>query len=83
MVFLGGAEAPASPSLAPPLNCSFNQRRIRAGVLVNEYFPDVGQFLEKAKNFMTESCFSNKEVYRLKKIVRKLNMNLNDGSEKV
>lgn len=55
----------------------------KRGVLVNEYFPDVGQFLEKAKNFMTESCFSNKEVYRLKKIVRKLNMNLNDGSEKV
>ncbi len=55
----------------------------KRGVLVNEYFSDVGQFLEKAKNFMTESCFSNKEVYRLKKIVRKLNMNLNDGSEKV
>ncbi len=55
----------------------------KRGVLVNEYFPDVGQFLEKANNFMTESCFSNKEVYRLKKIVRKLNMNLNDGSEKV
>ncbi len=49
------------------IKCSFNQRRIRAGVLVNEYFPDVGQFLEKAKNFMTESCFSN-QVYRLKKI---------------
>lgn len=55
----------------------------KRGVLVNEYFPDVGQFVEKAKNFMTESCFSNKEVYRLKKIVRKLNMNLNDSSEKV
>lgn len=55
----------------------------KRGVLVNEYFPDVGQFVEKAKNFMTESFFSNKEVYRLKKIVRKLNMDLNDGSEKV
>lgn len=55
----------------------------KRGVLVNEYFPDVGQFVEKTKCFMAEGRFSNKEVYRLKKIVRKLNVDLNDGSEKV
>lgn len=63
------------------LNCSLSQRKIR-GVLVNEYFPDVGQFVEKNKCFMAEGRFSNKEVYRLKKIVRKLNVDLNDGSGK-
>lgn len=54
----------------------------KRGVLVNEYFPDVEQFVDKVKGFMAEGCFSNKEVYRLKKIVRKLNADLNDGSEK-
>lgn len=39
--------------------------------------------MEKTKCFMAEGRFSNKEVYRLKKIVRKLNVDLNDGSEKV
>lgn len=41
----------------------------KRGVLVNEYFLNVGQFLEKTKTSMAEGCFSNKEVYRLKKIV--------------
>lgn len=55
----------------------------KRGVRVNEYFPDAVQFLEKTKFFMSEGCFSNKEVFRLRKIVRKLSMNLNDGNEKV
>lgn len=45
----------------------------KRGVHVQEYFPDVKQFAEKARSLMAESCFTNKEVYRLKKIVRNLN----------
>jgi len=53
----------------------------KRGVSVKEYFPDVKQFAEKAKTLMAESCFTNKEVYRLKKIVRNLNTALiNDVS---
>lgn len=44
----------------------------KRGVRVQEYFPDVKQFAEKARSLMAESCFTNKEVYRLKKIVRSL-----------
>lgn len=29
----------------------------KRGVLVNEYFPDVGQFVEKTKCFMAEGRF--------------------------
>lgn len=45
---------------------------------MQEYFPDVKQFAEKARCLMAESCFTNKEVYRLKKIVRNLNTALNN-----
>lgn len=53
------------------------------GVRINEYFPDIKQFVEKTKCFMVEGSFTNKEVYRLKKIVSKLNSELsNEDSEK-
>lgn len=45
---------------------------------INEYFPDIKQFVEKTKCFMMEGSFTNKEVYRLKKIVRKLNSELSN-----
>lgn len=48
----------------------------KRGVRVQEYFPDLKQFVDKTKNFMAESCFTNKEVYRLKKIVRNVNIAL-------
>lgn len=32
----------------------------KIGDLVSEYFPDVGQFMEKNKNYMAEGCFSDK-----------------------
>ncbi|KAI2645946.1 Phosphoribosylaminoimidazole-succinocarboxamide synthase [Labeo rohita] len=55
----------------------------KRGVHVNEYFPDIKQFVEKTKCFMMECSFTNKEVYQLKKIVRKLNSELsNEDSEK-
>ncbi len=40
------------------LNTTKNKR----GVIVKEYFPDLKQFHEKAKNLMAEGCLSNKEV---------------------
>lgn len=42
-------------------------------VRVEEYFPDVLQFIEKAKTFRSDGGFTNQEVYRLKKILAKLN----------
>ncbi len=44
---------------------------------------DIKLCVEKSKCFMMEGSFTNKEVYRLKKIVRKLNSELsNEDSEK-
>ncbi|KAA0722766.1 Transposon TX1 uncharacterized 82 kDa protein ORF 1 [Triplophysa tibetana] len=48
----------------------------KRGVFVSEYFPDMKQFVEKSKRLMSEGCFTNKEVYRLKKIVNKINVDL-------
>jgi len=51
----------------------------RRGVQVNEYFPDLKQFIEKSRCLMAEGVFNNK----LKKLVRKLTTELNnDGSGK-
>lgn len=52
----------------------------KRGVKVQEYFPDLRQFVEQAKLLMARDSFTNKEVYRLKKIVRNVNSTLiNDG----
>ncbi len=42
------------------------------GVQVADYFPDIKRFVENTRMFMSEGCFTNKEVYRLKKFVTKL-----------
>lgn len=42
------------------------------GIQVADYFPDIKRFVENTRMFMSEGCFTNKEVYRLKKIVTKL-----------
>lgn len=56
----------------------------KRGVCVADYFSDTKQFVDKTRFFMSESLFTNKELYRLKKIVRKLTSDkANDGSEKV
>lgn len=57
--------------------------QLKIGVCVNEYFPNLKQFVEKAKCLMTEGCFTNNKVYRLKKIVRKLINERNDEESKV
>jgi len=56
------------------LRSTKNKRAVR----VQEYFPDVKQFAEKARSLMAENCFINIEVYRLKKSVRNLNAALNN-----
>lgn len=48
-------------------------------MIVKEYFPDVKQFYDKSKSLIAEGCLSNKEVYRLKMIVRKVGMDLNEN----
>lgn len=50
------------------LNLTKNLR----GVQVADYFPDIKRFVENTRMFMSEGCFTNKEVYRLKKFVTKL-----------
>lgn len=44
----------------------------KRGVRVFEYFPDIKQFVDKTKLFMSEGLFTKKEIYRLKKIVTRL-----------
>ncbi len=51
------------------LKVTKNARKVR----VDEYFPDVLQFIEKAKTLRNDGGFTNQEVYRLKKILAKLN----------
>lgn len=51
------------------LKVTKNARKVR----VEEYFLDVLQFIEKAKIFRNDGGFTNQEVYRLKKILAKLN----------
>lgn len=55
------------------------------GVRVEDYFPDRELFVNSAKMSMKEkgaSCLTNQEIYRLKKFVQKIKMNiLNDEFE--
>lgn len=46
----------------------------KRGVKVQEYFPDLKQFVDRAKSWMASDSFTNKEAYRLKKIVRNINI---------
>lgn len=59
------------------LNTTKNKR----GVIVKEYFPDLMQFHDKAKSLIADGCLSNREVYRLKKIVRKVGTDLNENED--
>ncbi|KAL2079064.1 hypothetical protein ACEWY4_024808 [Coilia grayii] len=52
-------------------------RRVR----IDDHFPDVDMFIEKTKCFMSDGCFSDQEVYRLKKILTKLSNG--DGNDKL
>jgi len=59
------------------LNTTKNKR----GVVVKDYFPDLNQFYNKAKGLLVDGCLSNREVYRLKKIVRKVGTELNENED--
>ncbi|KAL2080607.1 hypothetical protein ACEWY4_024400 [Coilia grayii] len=48
-------------------------------VSVDQYFPDVELFINQTKTFMGHGNFTDQEVFRLKKILTKLNLLLNDG----
>lgn len=50
----------------------------KRGVNVQDFFPDTKQFVEKTRSLMAEGSFTNKEVYCLKKIVRNLDVNVNN-----
>lgn len=52
----------------------------KRGVRVKEYFPDLKQFVDRAKSWMASDSFTNKEVYRLKKIVRNINNTLDNDA---
>lgn len=51
-----------------------NARHVR----IDQYFPDVELFIKQTKNFMSQGSFEDTEVYRLKKILTKLNTVLNN-----
>ncbi len=55
------------------------------GVVVEDYFPDCEFFINSARALMIEAgAFTEQEVFRLKKIVQKLKLNLlNDEFESV
>jgi len=53
------------------------------GVKVEEYFPDLRRLLENIRSLMSEGRFTDKEVYRLKKIVTKIQLQLNNDDEMV
>jgi len=52
----------------------------KRGVNMKEYFPDLKQFADQAKSWMASDSFTNKEVYRLKKIVRNINSTLDNDA---
>ncbi len=62
------------------LRVTKNARNVR----ITEYFPDLEKFAEKAKIFRSEGLFSDQEIYRLKKILTKVDVQLgtNVGNEK-
>lgn len=61
------------------LKVTKNQR----GVQIADFFPDLKRFVESTKNLLSEGCFLDKEVYRLKKFVSKIQNQLNNNDDKV
>lgn len=63
------------------LKVTKNVRRVK----IEEFFPDILQFIEKAKTFRSENCFTDQEGYRLKKILTRLNAQseLSENSQNV
>lgn len=53
----------------------------KRNVNVEKHFPNAQLFVERSRSLMSEGSFTDREVYRLKKIVRKISMEVgsNDG----
>ena len=50
-------------------------------VHIDDFFPDLEQFMAKTKQFISDGLFSNTEVYRLTKFLTKLNTLLGKNSK--
>ena len=50
-------------------------------IQIDNFFPDVEQFMAKTKQFISDALFSNPEVYRLTKFITKLNTLLGKDSK--
>ncbi|MGL5904154.1 MAG: hypothetical protein ACRCZO_15845, partial [Cetobacterium sp.] len=46
----------------------------KRNVNVENYFPNTQLFVERSRSLMSEGCFTDREVYRLKKIVRRVSV---------
>ncbi len=46
------------------LTTTKNLRKVK----IENYFPDIMQFIEKIKTFRSENCFTDQEVYSWKKV---------------
>lgn len=56
----------------------------KRGICVSNYFSDTNQFVDNTRLFMSEGLFTNREIYRLKKIVTKLTSDkANEGGERI
>ena len=55
----------------------------RRNVRIDDFFPDIEQFCEKTRSFLGEGCFTEQEGYRLKKMLTKLNVALNNTEDNV
>ena len=50
-------------------------------VHIDDFFPDLEQFMSRTKQFISDGLFSNPEVYRLTKFLTKLNILLGKNSK--
>lgn len=53
----------------------------KRNVNVENFFQNTMLFVERSRNLMSEGCFTDREVYRLKKIVRKLSFENSNNEE--
>lgn len=53
----------------------------KRNVNVENFFQNTMLFVERSWNLMSEGCFTDREVYRLKKIVRKLSFENSNNEE--
>ncbi len=51
----------------------------KRNVNVENDFPNTQLLVERSQSLMSEGCFTDREVYRLKKIVRRLTTDLSNN----